>query len=312
VAPLPQVDLTSSVPTRAAVALFWLGRAAERAEAIAKTARVVASRRQTDASLTTSDGGRWATRMAGVLRAVRVVAGEPAAGQPVTVLDAELADATRAVGEQLAAVLAAAATVGEYLSITAGRVLTDLATSRHQFADGRAPIDALDACIAELAAFIGLWDESTVRGPAWRFGDLGRRIERSLVVLGLVDACLAGELVDDGVLEVLLAANESLVAYRRRYRTDIELEAATHLLLEDVDNPRAFLASVNRMAEHVAAIDWPEGRQAVAALAGTIDGDDVVAGAQQARAAVRAFAALLIDTWFATPVNPMVVRGRLR
>ena len=292
--------------------MFWLGRAAERAEAVAKTARVVASRRQTDPSLTTLDGGRWATRMAGVLRAVRAARGEPAAGRPVLVLDAELAEATRAVGEQLAEVLATAATVGEYLPITAGRVLTKLAASRHEFADGQAALDALDTCIADLAALIGLWDESTVRGPAWRFGDLGRRIERSLVVLSLVDACLGGELVDDAVLEVMLAANESLVAYRRRYRSDIELDAATHLLLEDVDNPRAFLASVNRMAEHVAAVDWPEGRQAVARLAGIIDGGDVVAEAQQATDAVREFAALVIDTWFATPVNPTVVRGGLR
>ena len=44
VAPLPQVDLVSSVPTRAADAMFWLGRAAQRAEAVAKTARVIASR----------------------------------------------------------------------------------------------------------------------------------------------------------------------------------------------------------------------------------------------------------------------------
>ena len=80
VAPLPQVDLVSSVPTRAADALFWLGRAAERAEAIAKTARVVASRRQTRTRRwPTFDGGRWARRMAHVLRVVR---GAPLDAEP--------------------------------------------------------------------------------------------------------------------------------------------------------------------------------------------------------------------------------------
>ena len=77
--PLPQVDLGSSVPTRAADALFWVGRAAERAEAIAKTARVIASRRQQDPSLATYDGGRWARRMAHVLRVVR---GAPLDAEP--------------------------------------------------------------------------------------------------------------------------------------------------------------------------------------------------------------------------------------
>ena len=38
---LPQVDLAASVPTRVADAMYWLGRSAERAEAIARTAVVV-------------------------------------------------------------------------------------------------------------------------------------------------------------------------------------------------------------------------------------------------------------------------------
>lgn len=331
VAPLPQVDLVASVPTRAADAMFWLGRAAERAEAIAKTARVVASRRQTDPSLATFDGGRWARRMTHVLRVVR---GEPrdigaAEGRPIVVLDEELRAATRAVSERLTTLLAEATTVSEYLSITAGRVLRSMAATRNDFADGRAAIGGLDACIADLAAFIGLWDESTVHGPAWRFGDLGRRIERSCVVLGLVDACLrpspvdggdpagaveleAGDVVDRAALEVLLAANESLVAYRRHHRSDVETAAATNLLLHDLDNPRSYLASVGRLAEHVAAIDWTEGRRAVAGLAGLVDDDDVLACVGAAHAAVQDFGTLVVETWFATPVNPTVVRGRIR
>ena len=337
VAPLPQVDLQASVPTRAADALFWLGRAVERAEAVAKTTREISSRRQTDPSLASYEGGRWARRMSHVLRRVRVARPEEAMpiGRPITVLDAELAAASKAVGEQLSNVLADAAAVGEYLSVTAGRVLGNLAVRREALMDGRAALDVIDACIADLATFTGLWGESTVHGPAWRLGDLGRRVERSLVVLGLVDACLgrlpatgppdvnvtgeivleAGDVVDRSVLEVLLAANECLVAYRRHHRSDVELDAAAHLLLHDVDNPRSFLACVNRMAEHVASIDWTEGRQAVARLAGIIDGDDaseLLDDVGRAAAEVGGFGELVVETWFATPVNPTVVRGRPR
>ncbi len=333
VAPLPQVDLVSSVPTRAADALFWLGRAAERAEAVAKTARVIASRRQTDPSLARYDRGRWALRMTHVLRVVRAAAPGIAEDRPLVALDRELGAATRSVGERLTALLGEAATVGEYLSVTTGRVLRNMAASRNDFVDGHTAIDALDACIADLAAFSGLWDESTVRGPAWRFGDIGRRIERALVVLGLVDACLrpaaeetdgvaggappaprieAGDVVDHAALEVLLAANESLVAYRRHHRSDVELDAAIHLLLHDATNPRSYLSCVHRLAEHVAAVDWAGGRRAVAGLAGLIEDGDVLGGVVQAREAVEEFAALVVDTWFATPVNPMVVRGHVR
>ena len=121
-----------------------------------------------------------------------------------------------------------------------------------------------------------------------------------------------GDVVDRASLEVLLAANESLVAYRRHHRSDVEPDAALHLLLEDLDNPRSYLASVDRLAEHVAAIDWTEGRHAVAGLAGLVDDHDVLAGVGAAHAAWWTSATLVVDTWFATPVNPTVVRGRVR
>jgi len=111
-------------------------------------------------------------------------------------------------------------------------------------------------------------------------------------------------------LEILLAANESLVAYRRRHRSDVEPGAALHLLLDAVENPHSYLACVHRLAEHVAAIDWQEGREAVAVLAGLVD--EHGAGVADARRALLALADLVHDTWFATPVNPTVVRGRLQ
>jgi len=38
----------------------------------------------------------------------------------------------------------------------------------------------------------------------------------------------------------------------------------------------------------------------------------VLAGVSTAQGAVQAFGALVVETWFATPVNPTVVRGRIR
>ncbi len=317
--PLPQVDLTSSVPTRAADALFWVGRAAERAEAIARTARVVAARRQQDPLLVASDGGRWARRMALVVRVVREerLDVESITSRPIATLDDELREATRAVGVQLDALVAEMATVGEYLPGATNRILGNLTALRRTFDDGGAPIDALDDALGELAALAGLWAESTVRGPAWRFGDLGRRLERALVVLGLVDACLGrpdeAVAVDDMVarsaLDVVLAANESLVAYRRHHRSDVELDAAVDLLLDDVDNPRSFAACVARIAEHAGAIGWEDGRAAAVDLAGAVEVARPPASVAVAHEAVLEFARLVVTTWFATPVNPVVVRA---
>ena len=185
---LPQVDLAGSVPTRAVDALFWMGRAAERAEAIARTLRVVAGRRRQDSLLVTIDGGRWSSRVGAALTAVGVLDPGDGAGRrrgPALALDAATVGATRQLGARLRSFVAAAASVGEFLPGSTSRVLTDVASQFESFAEGRAPVDVIDDVLASLAAFAGMWNESTVRGPAWRFGDIGVRLERALVVLGL-------------------------------------------------------------------------------------------------------------------------------
>lgn len=319
--PLPQVDLATSVPTRAADALYWVGRHLERAEAIARTARVIAGRRLQDPALVNVDDGRWARRMAEALRAVReadaterVLAEDPPAEpapvdqRPVAVLQRELVAAIGTAGTQLDALVVEAASVGEYMSGTTSRVLNRLAKLRASFGQGRAPIDVLDDVLEQLAALAGLWAESTVRGPAWWFGDLGRRLERARVVVALVDALAAADLeTDDGgvdmvassALEIMLSANESLVAYRRHHRSDVERTAALELLIDDVDNPRSLAACLHRLGEAVAALAWEDGMRAAAALS-----DE-----RPSLERLDEFAALVDETWFATPVNPVVMRG---
>lgn len=329
---LPQVDLAASVPTRAAAAMYWTGRAAERAEAIARTMRVVATRRRQDPLLVTADGGRWARRAAAALIAATAGDGTAAGSSPrapVLALEAATQAAAQALGQRLRVFVADAASVGEFLSGTTARVLTEVAALVEPFGAGRARPADVDDVLASLAAFAGAWNESTVRGPAWRLGDIGVRLERALVVTGLAGA-LAGSFDDPlelggdpaagvGVdaagaasLEVLLAANESLVAYRRQHRSDVALEPALELLLRDHDNPRGFAACMDRLAEHVADIGWRDGDVAVVRLAAMVEEVSAETLASPShlvavRATVGELATLVGDTWFATPVKPMLM-----
>ncbi len=237
---LPQVNLGRSVPTRAADALYWTNRSAERAEAMARTMRVVGSRLEQDPGLLSMHGGAWTSRM------IRVASGARRNGHwsfepgPM-VLNTELSSLGDAVAGEIGSLLTEATTVREYLSVTTGRVLSHLAELRSSLQAHRTVVDDLDAVLADFAALAGLWRESTVRGPAWRIGDTGRRLERCLVMLDLIEgvfepAPVGTELDDDvdtAALEVLLAASESLVAYRRRYRSDVETEAALDLVIHD-------------------------------------------------------------------------------
>ncbi len=321
VTPLPQVDLAGSVPTRAAEALFWMGRAAERAEAIARTLRAVGGRRRQDPLLVTVDSGRWSVRASSTLRAVATVGGaDESPDRPrglVLELDAAMVSASHQLGAKLRSFVAEAASVGEFLPSGISRVLTDVAALTESFSAGPATVDTIDDVLASLAAFAGMWNESTVRGPAWRFGDIGLRVERGLVVLELASALAVADGVDTAnvaSLEVLLAANESLVAYRRQHRSDVALAPTLELLLRDSDNPRGLLNSMERVAEHVADVGWYEGTALVRRVTGLlteVSVDELACADHLATvsAAIMTFADEVVDRWFATPVKPMLMQA---
>jgi uncharacterized alpha-E superfamily protein len=165
--------------------------------------------------------------------------------------------------------------------------------------------------------------ESTVRGPSWRFLDLGRRLERALAVLGAVEASLAihtPPLAAQPLADAVLGANESLVAYRRRYRSEVDFNAVLDLLLRDDANPRSLAYQLDRLREHAAGLAWSEGaalveRASIAAFA-TVD-HDVVNGRVVSldafvlgvRGPLLELAAAIVQRWFADPVNPTLMRG---
>lgn len=322
-----QVDFGASVPKRAADALYWMGRAAERAEVASRAARVVGAQVEQDPYLVSLAAGGWATSAVALLRAARGVAldDDSSAGVPLAdVLQRELAATRTAVATQVSTLVGEARSVREYLSTTTGRVLGRLARVVSDLVRSDAAVDDLDLILVDLAALAGLATESTVRGPAWRFLDLGRRIERGIALLGSVEAAVAPAvepLAFQPVIEAVLAANESLVAYRRRYRSDVELQAVVDLLVRDDANPRGLAFQLDRLREHVVSLAWPEGtslvEQAVRATFGDLD-EAVVHGRRLAvdalvlasRGPLLQLDAAVVARWFADPVNPMMMGGR--
>ena len=327
----PQVDFGSSVPKRAADALYWLGRAAERAEVAARTTRVVGAQVQQDPSLLTVGGGGWAAGAVALLRAAQAlpivvdetlitdsgVAAVPFADR----LRHELRGGQQAVANQIASLAQEATTVREFLSTTTGRVLGRLTRIRADLLTAEAAPDDLDIVLVDLAALAGLSMESTVRGPAWRFLDLARRLERAIALLGSVQAAagLAVEpLAFQPLAESLLSVNESLVAYRRRYRSDVELGAVLDLLVHDDANPRSLAFQLDRLREHMASLAWQEGADLVhaASLGALTLVDDHVAGGRRlsvdslvlaTRGPLLELGNAVVRRWFADPVNPMVM-----
>jgi uncharacterized alpha-E superfamily protein len=210
---------------------------------------------------------------------------------------ATFALAVEALADQLGSFLAEASSVREFFSVTAGRMLARLAESRAQLrwlvnSDGStssvvdiARIDGrhLETILVDLASLVGLWNESVVHGPAWRFGEIGRRLERAFGVVDGVRGAfgLMGDrdTLDGGwvgltsdaadahrsdfqrqrVIEIVLASNESLVAYRRRHRSDVEFDAALQLVVADIHNPRAAAAAIRAVRHQADRLGWENG-----------------------------------------------------
>jgi uncharacterized circularly permuted ATP-grasp superfamily protein/uncharacterized alpha-E superfamily protein len=323
----PQVDFGGSVPKRVADSLYWLGRAAERAEVITRAVRVVGTQFDQDPSLVSLASGEWTAGVCALLGSARAqpVGGVAVTGVPLlTQLIDSLGATTSAAAVQLGALLQEAASVREYLSTTTGRVLGRIAKVHPALSDGTATADELDGVLVDLAALSGLIMESTVRGPSWRFLDLGRRLERALAVVGSVEASLAAAvtpLAQQVVADAVLSANESLVAYRRRYRSDVDLHAVLDLLLRDDANPRSLAYQLDRLREHTAGLAWPDGSALVeaASMAALAHIDDTVVNGRRVsldafvigvRGPLLSLAEAIVQRWFADPVNPTLVRGR--
>ena len=323
----PQVDFGGSVPKRAAESLWAMGRAAERAEVQARSVRVVAEQIQQDESLVSVGAGGWALGVIDLLRAARTAShdADGPGSAPLSVqVRREIATGQRAVASQISMLLEEATAVRQYLSTTTGRVLGRLGRVSADLLGASAAPDDLDVVLVDLAALAGLSLESTVRGPAWRFLDLGRRVERALALLASLEAA-AGRAVEplafQPLTESLLWVNESLVAYRRRYRSDVELGAVLDLLVHDDANPRSLAFQLDRIREHVASLAWQDGADIVqrASLGAITPTDDRVAGGRRISVdslvlATRGPLLELVDAitqrWFADPVNPMVMGRR--
>ena len=152
--------------------------------------------------------------------------------------------------------------------------------------------------------------ESTVRGPAWRFLDLARRLERAIALLGSVEAALGlavEPLAFQPLAESLLSVNESLVAYRRRHRSDVEADAAIALVIHDESNPRSLVTAVERLRRHAEDGAWGVGvdlaDEALATL--SLPLHELLPAA---RAVIDRFGHAVVERWFSSPVSPILMR----
>lgn len=114
-------------------------------------------------------------------------------------------------------------------------------------------LSASNSMIDRFSVLSGLAAENMARGPAWRFYDLGRRIERALTICRIARQ-LTGEDCGQDEYGLLLDLFDSQITYRSRYLVGPMRAPVMDLILLDSGNPRGLLYQVERMAEHISSL----------------------------------------------------------
>jgi uncharacterized circularly permuted ATP-grasp superfamily protein/uncharacterized alpha-E superfamily protein len=264
----------SDLPSRATDNLYWLGRYAERAEAVARLVRALSSRLTELASEEemerSAEFGPLLTAL-GAQTALMYTAPNLGFRKPsLGAAERELVEAVRGEdggGTLKAAVrsaLRAGRLVRDRISTDTWLVLASLGEDLRDDAPDprsaslRGQQDVLSRVILRLAAFSGLVMDSMTRGHAWRFLDMGRRLERALTLVSLLRSTLTRSCRREGpLLEAVLEIADSGMTYRRRYLATLQVAPVVDLLLTDETNPRSVIYQLEAILRHIEALPEP-------------------------------------------------------
>lgn len=250
---LAPIDLRDSITSRAAESMFWIGRNLERSHAAIRLVRAVSLMNETRHDLKGDSDWTWTWTVDRLVNAVVGVPWPPpddadSTPEPTTaeLLTGAIVDRSRvrSLATSLHFLMRNAASVRELFSADSWRLLSQISGHHAQLesSDAEAAMERAYATVTPLLALSGLVSDSMVRDPGWRFLDIGRRIEAA----SLVATTLGAALVDDPpshlaspFLDAILNTWDGLIAYRRRYRSDVDPALLIDLLVTDQSNPRS-------------------------------------------------------------------------
>jgi len=259
--PLDSHRHTATVPSRVVDNLFWLGRYAERLEDHIRVLRPVLSR------LAGEGGAAEAEELSAMVRCLVALERLPARyGERIA--RQMLAEAIRvlifgkedagSIRQIISRVGYLTASLRDRFSGDTWRILRQMtvefpATPIH-FTPG-AGLAILHRLIFLLAAFSGMEMENMTRGHAWRFLEIGRRVERASNLAAMLRAAVTMGGAD--ALVPVLEYSDSTMTYRRRYFARPDWPSTLDLLLGDASNPRSFAFQLNAMGRHLIELPDP-------------------------------------------------------
>ncbi len=251
------------LPSRVADNLYWLGRLCERIEGAVRLVRCALHRLTDESEFDDAQELPWLVdvlvdegRMVGSIDPQRCAQELHTLGnQLLSVLfDGERPYSIRGDVQKLYRV---GSMVRDRISVDAWRILSRLEA---QFLlpavrPGlrlNAALETLDDAMLTLTAFSGQTGEGMTHEKGWRFLDVGRRLERSLNLLDLLQRALGrSDSAEPQRLQSLLEIANSSMTYRSRYQSLVAAGPVLDLLVVDETNPRSLAYQAAALEQHV-------------------------------------------------------------
>ncbi|MBN2791604.1 MAG: circularly permuted type 2 ATP-grasp protein [Desulfuromonadales bacterium] len=252
------------LPSRAAENLFWVGRYTERSDATARLLRSILVKYREVSEFRDPDDRH---NLEHLLRALTHVTSthpgfvgadaEPKLADPRAELMSLASDGNRpgSLRASLRGFAHSAYFVRDILPVDAWRIVDNIQRnwnprfSISYIGSGRLH-DSIDKLLVQLSAFSGLNTDNMARETDWLFMKIGRSLERGLNLIALLRATLVPYFrpsMEAQMFETVLATSNSLITYRRRYRSFMQLPTILELLLTDRNYPRALAYQLNQL-----------------------------------------------------------------
>lgn len=245
--------------SRVADDVFWLGRNAERAEQVLRLL-AVCLKRQLSGNRTDADPEVLCTLVEILAEPDPELDGAARYRAAVEGLIGSGEDEDYAIPPLLRALRSGALRARAAISDESWRSVERLCSDRRWQAAGDARPSAplarlIEDSVHALSAFAGTAQENLTRNYAWRFLEMGRRLERAIQV-SLVAGQLAGtqRQTEETYLRAWLTLSDSAAAYRARYMMTAQAAAVIDLLVLDETNPRSLAFQLVRLENVLAQL----------------------------------------------------------
>ncbi|MEZ6064813.1 MAG: circularly permuted type 2 ATP-grasp protein [Planctomycetaceae bacterium] len=249
-------------PSRVADDLYWLGNALDRAEFLTRLLRAVVERLASESDTAYPELPQLLHAMADQGQIEASFAVEDFA-KVLPRLEENLLTSlfddgeSRGLARSIAEMQRLARRTRDWLSADTWQTFNHSATRFKEAGEtSKADLGDLLEALAELrvnlASTVGLLADGMIHGPAWRFLEMGRRIERGRNIARLLKSTLlTRQPADKHTLRAVLEVLDCRMTYRSRYLDNLQPNGVLDLAITDETNPNSIGFQLAALSEHV-------------------------------------------------------------